>query len=111
MNVSLSLSISECEGSVDHHVDRHTKCVIIVITAYVIQFFGYFIDPLQSSCPYPKLLMLRVLRCPEPALNTALQPYPLRYVMSMYKVINGPILHTFAIMVLTDASPEACPDT
>lgn len=30
MKVSLSLSISECEGSVDYHVDRGTKCVIIV---------------------------------------------------------------------------------
>lgn len=64
-----------------------------------------------KAAPSPKPLPLRVLRCPEPALNIALLPHPLRYVMSMYKVINGPILHTFAIMVLTDASPEACPDT
>lgn len=63
-----------------------------------------------KAAPSPKPLLLRVLSCPE-LLNIALQPYHLTYVMSMYKVINGPILHTFAIMVLTDASPEACPDT
>lgn len=64
-----------------------------------------------KAAPSLKPFLLRVLRCPELVLNIALQQYPLRYAMSMYKVINGPILHTFAIMVLTDASPEAWPDT